>query len=144
MVKPVTATLLLDYCWLCGARKSHTATEEHHIVPRCYGGEQGPTVTLCSSCHTRAHEAAESLYKGNPYVPYASQAERERCLYLATVIVNSRLAIENSNDPNKRTVFTMMLDGETHRTLVNLTRYLGINQKKVMTLALNELAKKHL
>lgn len=144
MVKAITSTLLLDRCWLCDAPKSATKTEEHHLVPRCYGGEKGPTVTLCSSCHSRVHDAANALYKGNPLVPYASQAQRERCLYLATVIVNSRVAIEQVDDPNKRSVFTTWLDGETHTTLVRLTKHLGINQKKVFLLALKELAKKHL
>ena len=144
MVKAIVSSMVLDRCWLCGVLKSDSKTEEHHIVPRCYGGQNGPTVTLCSSCHTRVHEAAEGLYKGNPIVPYASQAERERCLYLATVIVNARIAIERANDPNKRTVFTMWLDGDSHSTLVRLTKHLNISQKKVILFALKELAKKHL
>lgn len=144
MVQAITSTLLLDQCWLCDAPKFRTSTEEHHIVPRCYGGEKGPTVTLCSSCHTRVHESAESLYKGNPIFPYTDADERERCLYLATVIVNARLALERINDPNKRVVFSTTFDGETHELLVRLTKHLNLSQKKVIIYALKELAKRHL
>lgn len=144
VVKPITSTLLLDHCWLCGVPKLSSATEEHHLVPRCYGGERGPTVTLCSSCHSRVHEAAESLYKGNPLVPFPEQDRRERCLYLATVIVNARLFLERAGDPNKRVVFSTFFDAETHNTLVKLTKHLNISQKKVIVFALKELAKKHL
>ena len=53
---PLTQPLILDFCWICGSdRKLH----QHHIVPRAYGGEKGPTITVCGSCHSSVHAVGE-------------------------------------------------------------------------------------
>jgi hypothetical protein len=47
----------VDDCFACGLTRP---CEQHHVIPRASGGEDGPTVPLCLSCHafvtpTRMH-----------------------------------------------------------------------------------------
>ena len=136
---PITQTLSLEYCWVCFVKRGARNFEEHHTVPRSYGGERGPTVTLCCDCHTSAHKAADSLYaSGNPVVPFKSQISRERCLYLAQVICNARSAMETINSENKRYVYSGFFDGKTHAKLVRIADHLKMSQKKVITYAIEE------
>ena len=42
-------------CWVCGTTEGLC---RHHVVPRAYGGENGPTVHLCGAHHTLIHDLA--------------------------------------------------------------------------------------
>jgi len=42
-------------CPLCERRVAPGAGSRHHLVPRLKGGKNGPTVLLCSSCHSKIH-----------------------------------------------------------------------------------------
>ncbi|MGI8314480.1 HNH endonuclease [Halobacillus mangrovi] len=42
-----------EVCDLC--ERSPVTTTEHHLIPRQYGGVEGPTVLLCSACHRQIH-----------------------------------------------------------------------------------------
>lgn len=142
---PITQTLRLEYCWVCFSdfKKNNLNIEHHHVVPRSYGGEQGPTVSLCCDCHTSAHKAADSLYSsGNPVVPYKVVVSRERCLYLAQVICNSRNAMENLNSENKRVVYSGFWDGKTHAKIKRLAEYHKLTQPKLLKLAIEQLYKR--
>jgi hypothetical protein len=46
-------------CHIC--RKLTLMIDEHHVWPQAAGGENGPTVDLCSSCHSGIHRAALNL-----------------------------------------------------------------------------------
>lgn len=39
----------MNQCFECGKE----TTEEHHVIPRIYGGTQ--TISLCSECHGKVH-----------------------------------------------------------------------------------------
>ena len=40
-------------CFVC---TSTTSVQGHHIIPRARrGGDKGPTINLCATCHTQAH-----------------------------------------------------------------------------------------
>lgn len=137
---PITQTLKLDYCWVCGIENA--PYEEHHIVPRHCGGANGPTVTLCGGCHSTIHLLADQVKNGNPITNYKKQISRERSLYLATVIANSELLIQISPE-NKRFVYSGFFTGEVHTKLVRLTKFYKMSQHKVLVLALDELFKRN-
>ncbi|GGD17656.1 HNH endonuclease [Pontibacillus salipaludis] len=42
-----------ESCELCG--RGPIETTEHHLVPRQYGGAEGPTAELCKACHKQIH-----------------------------------------------------------------------------------------
>lgn len=129
-------------CWVCSKPKDTLTFEDHHIVPQHLGGKNGPVVLLCGVCHTQVHNSAEALYKGNTHIPFRDAVQREKCLYLATVIVNARLAVEANGGLNKRFVFSTVFTYEEHETLVKLTKHYGMNQPKLIKYALEQLAKR--
>lgn len=40
---------------ICASCGSTTEIHEHHLVPRVRGGENGPTIWLCATCHESVH-----------------------------------------------------------------------------------------
>ncbi|QAS51661.1 HNH endonuclease [Halobacillus litoralis] len=42
-----------ETCDLCN--RSPVKTTEHHLIPKQYGGVEGPTVILCQACHRQIH-----------------------------------------------------------------------------------------
>ncbi|REJ08414.1 HNH endonuclease [Halobacillus trueperi] len=42
-----------ETCDLCA--RSPVKTTEHHLIPKQYGGVEGPTAMLCSACHRQIH-----------------------------------------------------------------------------------------
>lgn len=50
-------------CYICHKK---TILQEHHIQPQAYGGKDGPTVRLCSSCHTGLHVCALKAVSKKP------------------------------------------------------------------------------
>lgn len=45
----------MSQCVVCESTQS---LHVHHVVPRAYGGERGPTVVLCSHHHSLVHKLA--------------------------------------------------------------------------------------
>lgn len=46
-------------CFIC--QDTTNILDSHHILPQFAGGESGPTVDLCSSCHSGIHRQALNL-----------------------------------------------------------------------------------
>ncbi|MCA0969637.1 HNH endonuclease [Halobacillus litoralis] len=42
-----------ETCELC--KRSPLKTTEHHLIPREFGGVEGPTAWLCGACHRQIH-----------------------------------------------------------------------------------------
>lgn len=98
-------------CWVCGARLNTAdppgtaSCEDHHVVPRAYGGLNGPVVSLCASCHSKLHALA--LHSPPYTVPGVNPYEAQKLVYLASVVYNSRKAV--SQDVNKQTIITFKI-----------------------------------
>jgi len=141
---PIIETIKSEECWVCTANFKKVNVEHHHIVPRCYGGEKGPTVSICTDCHTNVHDTADALYaKKFINLNYTDHISRERCLYLATIVVNSRLSLENINNENKRFVYSGFFTGKVHKKLVRLAKYFKMSQQKVIVHGIEQLYKRH-
>lgn len=139
----------LQHCWVCGT----TFTEygglpnkyehRHHIVPRAYGGIDGPQVSLCDSHHTALHQIALKLYSGKPYydlLPHEPSQDR-KVLWLASIVVNARRLVEN--DPNKPTPIVVIVNGETKERLKKLKRIYRGSFADLMLHAVDSLYRKH-
>lgn len=110
-------TMQLPHCWVCGQRFVDSKPpgpmnrEEHHVVPRAAGGEDGPTVSLCDRHHTVLHKIAMFLKSGKPYHMFLANESKEaqqKIMWLAVKVYN---AFElTKNDPNKRAMVLMTLD----------------------------------
>lgn len=96
---------LLDHCWVCGARfitanpPGSAIEEQHHVVPRAFGGTDGPLVSLCDTCHSKVHKLA--LMKSiDPLIFNGlDKSMQNRLQYLGGVIRNAHAVA--SVDVNK-------------------------------------------
>lgn len=134
-----------DCCWLCNAPNNGIVRfEDHHIVPRHLGGENGPLVFLCSSCHTNVHVVAEDWYKTREfYSMYSNPVHTIRLRWLSGVICTAREELEKSGKDiqNKNFAISGRLDFKTHKKLSELASYMKISQLKVIKLAIDNLYK---
>jgi hypothetical protein len=88
---------------------------EHHVIPQCRGGTDGPTVILCPTDHNKIH--AEALHiiskirnpknKKEPKTYWKSEREEQNAKPLVEQIVKAFLSPEPIN--------------RTHSVIVNLT-----------------------
>lgn len=142
-----------DTCWVCGARfidanpPGNANREDHHIIPRAYGGIDSPQVSLCDHCHTRVHRIQGCLLHNKPYFIYIqglSQQQTQKILYLGTCAANAKKACDN--DPNKKVTVMISLNGERLRKLERLKSVMpkGLKSRaSVYNYALDSLYKKY-
>lgn len=137
----IVASLFLDYCWVCGRPFGPSIKKEnHHVVPRAYGGIDGPQVSLCDSHHTALHEIALKLYSKKSYYQLLTQdaTVNKKLLYLASVAYNARLATEN--DPNKKPLLVESVKKETLNELKQLRSVIPKSSRaKILELAVHAL-----
>jgi hypothetical protein len=140
-----TGHTFLPHCWVCGHKFGPNLLEErHHIIPEAYGGTNGPQVSLCSDHHSALHEVGLRIYADKPYFDLLSRKEAQdrRLVYLATIACNARLLTEN--DPNKRQVVVVTLDGPHKQMLLALKTVLAKkSMPRIMELALECLYDRH-
>lgn len=126
-------SMILDHCWVCGAKfapNGPAQEEQHHIVPRAYGGSDGPIVSLCDTCHTRLHKAALCLEAKRPIYAFTSgltNDQQQKLLYLSTCVLNAKLATKN--DPNKKAVVVLQFSKKEIEQLEALKKVLGVKSR---------------
>lgn len=71
-----------EICFVCGEDRPNSL-EEHHIVPRRYGGSDRKEnlVTLCASCHS----AIEKLYDDSFYSRLGVETEKTAGVYIEEI-----------------------------------------------------------
>ena len=76
--------LVSDACWVCGVRfktslpPGPATREDHHIIPRNAGGEDGPEVSLCERHHAIAHKIAYTIQGKKDYAGFFMVSKRNR------------------------------------------------------------------
>ena len=144
-VKPITAHTFQDSCWVCSSPFSSSCKEERdHIIPRAYGGIDGPQVSLCDSHHSALHEIALKLYSKKSYfnlLPHKADQDA-RLLYLASVAYNARVLTEK--DPNKKQMVVLHLSGPEIAMLKKLKPvYKNAGRERLIGVAIDLLYKRH-
>lgn len=137
---------LLNHCWVCGRIFSHSLKQEdHHVIPRAYGGTDGPQVSLCSDHHTALHEIALKLWTKKPYFHLLTREPEQdkKLMYLATVAYNARVATDK--DPNKRRLILYMPSKATMDKIDRLKSLHGtrMSRETVLNLAIDTLFSRH-
>lgn len=138
-------------CWVCGVRfktsipPGPALKEEHHVVPRAFGGTDGPTVLLCDTHHATLHKIANKvkskadfkiLLLGEP------KDRQQKLCWLASMVVKSEEAV--AGDPNKLLRNTVMLTPlETQMMNKLQALYSEKNRSDLFRLGLSLLYKKH-
>lgn len=85
-------------CYVSGATDG---LDYHHVVPRAYGGEDGPQIPLSGSVHTLVHSEALRLYQHRQdarvqYPDSCPPENRPRFLSLVRAIVTARDVYEKA------------------------------------------------
>jgi hypothetical protein len=75
-------TILLDACGLCGIQPSARRLDQHHVLPRSWGGtdDLSNLAPLCPPCHDIVHTRLGKLREllGSPSLPSTGQAILDR------------------------------------------------------------------
>ncbi len=140
-----TKHTFLDRCWVCSTKFGpNLAEERHHIIPKAYGGVDGPQVSLCSDHHTALHEVGKRIYAKKPFFDLLSKdpTQDRKLVYLGTIACNARIATEN--DPNKRQMVILSLDRD-HRAMLKALKKIfpGRSQPTILEFALEHLYDRH-
>lgn len=141
--------LFLDHCWVCNVRFATAnppgpANEQrHHIIPRAFGGEDGPQVSLCDGHHVKLHRMAEILPKPVGHLVAGEPAERtKKLMWLALQVANAKKAA--MSDPNKHVMHTLSLSPKYRDMLDKLKPVLGVRSREAVILhAIESLANRH-
>lgn len=133
------------------------------MIPRSYGGTNGPQVTLCGPCHANVDTTSykipriddfDSIESKLNYIGSLCETWRKpisgdvkkactRAYYLAKLIYRSRLLVNKLKPQHKKVKFATTFSGEESRQLKALTKILGVTQDDVIHAALKELYLKH-
>lgn len=137
---------ILDCCWVCDKRFDHSnKREDHHVIPRAYGGVDGHQVSLCASHHSALHEIALRLYSKRSYFNLLTGDPKQdkKLMYLASCVYNARLLTEN--DPNKRRILVLSPSKETFDKLDRLKSLFkgNVSRERVIEAAIDALYKRH-
>lgn len=117
----------LDHCWVCTDTSS---LHEHHIIPQAYGGVDGPTVTLCATCHNGVHHVADGREEMKP-TSWSIQERLSRGMGLVNAIVHARILASKST--NKRVIVTLELSANEATMLDRIKQATG-STSRVSTL----------
>ncbi len=139
MAREHPQSVLLDHCWVCHRKFVFAGGTEqphyHHIIPRAFGGTDGPEVSLCDTCHSTAHRIAEQLIKDKPYHQFLQGRDAGRqkhLMWLATRIHQSYLAVQN--DPNKATSVSFTLKAADQKLIDDLKPILNVKSREAVIL----------
>lgn len=137
----ILETIDQPFCWACQKRfypegdDPSVIRNDHHVIPRAYGGTDGPTVALCSADHDLLHLIAQKIISGKApeaqallnRVPLSSQ---KRISYLASRVVIAYNAL--NDDPNKSKSITLRMSGAVSTQLDRLAGFYSCSREKVL------------
>jgi hypothetical protein len=127
-----------DVCYVCGCRLADAGgdpsniRESHHVVPRAYGGRDGPQVQLCIGHHDLIHLIATKRISGAAYTQFLTGEPKldQAMLYLSSVIYEAHLRI--NNDPNKRITVSLSLSRTESARLSELADLYKVNRSRLL------------
>ena len=141
-------SIIQDHCWVCGERfttsipPGRANEERHHILPRAFGGTDGPVVSLCDSCHSKVHKLSYDpskipmLCKGYPLESI------NKLIYLCGIIYKAKRLLEQ--DPNKLLPMTFKITKGDAEKLDRLKSVLNVKSRAaVYAIALTRLYNQH-
>ena len=108
-------------CLICTVS---VGVHEHHVVPRAYGGINGPVVPLCGTHHTLVHTLAlkkNSLEREKLLAGHTAE-QKEKINQLVLIIRRARISAKQFQRP---ITIQIQFDLETSSMLRQLKHLLG-------------------
>ena len=113
---------MVSKCPICINVVAHL--EEHHIIPREYGGKDLPTINICSTCHRGLHNQAKSISSGSRNLYFTSDIWPRAKRYVYSIIeAKKNYEITNNKFIEKRII--IHVSDELLRKLHRLKKYKG-------------------
>ena len=108
-----------EKCPACEKPVSQNLTpHDHHVIPRAFGGLNGPQVRICSPHHNLLHALAESLVTNHRVtVDDLDATVAERVMFLATRAALAQL--RTSNEPTKRVITSFYLTAADNQAMLD-------------------------
>ena len=125
---PIVGSHICNHCTACGRSTGPTVSlHNHHVIPRAFGGTDGPQITLCVDHHEFVHDLAKQR-KIVSIGSFPNLTESPKCVkilvYLINVIVRSELSTKK--DPNRPIRFSCQVPQATMTKLNTIMRVRGI------------------
>jgi hypothetical protein len=135
-------TLKLDHCWICKRKLGDSGGDpsmvrnEHHVIPRAFGGADGPTVSLCSAHHDLMHKIGDRLIAGKPHFELLTKDPEidYRMLWLASRVQASHSMF--SDDPNKKQLLIVRTNATISSMVSDLKKALKLSNREEVILHL--------
>lgn len=142
-------------CFVCMTGKGcllNITPEEHHVIPREYGGEKGPVVSLCPNQHRAIHRTANAFIKQKDFSviqQFSTEAsykqlfsESQRFGYLVSLILKGFL--NTNSDPNKLIIFQAKIPQSVYNLLDDIRSATGKRTNEEVLTLLIKFAKANL
>ena len=110
---------------------------EHHVIPRAFGGSDGPTVSLDTGHHDLLHLVAEKILIGAPWEDFVrnmNKTQKQRLLYLATRVVVAAKTM--GADPNKKVGVPLSFSQTQLRMLNSLCKATSLGRGELLQMLL--------
>ena len=127
-------------CWICnktlakyGGGDPSLLQNIHHVIPRAYGGADGPTVSLDTAHHDLLHLVAVRMMTGQQFdtlLVGLDKTSKERLLYLSTRVVVAAQYVEG--DPNKRVITHFSLNKSENDVFTQLADFHGLSKVSLL------------
>lgn len=119
-------------CTACGCPLGgDVQTHLHHVIPRAFGGEKGPTVALCTNDHNLLHNVALCLTGKRSHSDLVAGlvgTHKQNVMWLATRVA---VAFEaTKNDPNKRVQVSFILSAKKAAKLDSLMKIFNVGSRQ--------------
>ena len=112
-------------CLICGENKA--IIDEHHVWPQAAGGEAGPVVDLCSTCHSGIHRQALNLIsKKAVRKQYFPPGQMERAAPLIRYVVLALRETQEGRTPKRKSQLVIETDSELMTVLHMLKADAGV------------------
>lgn len=120
-----------DRCEACGElfmdahAQGSKIRHEHHLIPRAYGGSNGPTVDICNEDHDLLHLLAVKVIHNSltlDEIPSRCDGPNHALAITNMVYYVVEAERRTRNDPNKKTLVSVSLSGKQARMLDTITK----------------------
>lgn len=102
--------------------------DEHHVIPREYGGINGPTIWLDPTIHQAIHRYVHNRKKLDTFLSAYSQEARARIQMLVTAIKEA----ESTLDRAQPTVLQITLKPEEYKKLAEMAKGMNMTEPELV------------
>jgi len=107
-------------CILC--RNIYVAEESHHIIPKEYGGEEGPELEICPTCHATLHRCISNPVMLDEFLATLPTSSKPIALKLINAIKDAKVSGQLSDYVNLQVKIPRYLHSKLKQTSKDLNK----------------------